>query len=69
MCDIELVFTIYNEMYCLYVPTLEKSGMGKHKMAKNMFPTYTKRQIFEQLDRLHARGVYRIAFIKIALVI
>jgi hypothetical protein len=27
----------------------------EHKMAKNMFPTYTKRHIFEQSDRLHAR--------------
>jgi len=33
-------------------------------MAKNMFPTYTKRQIFEQLDILHARGKYIIAFLK-----
>lgn len=45
-------------------PHWKKSGMGKHKMAKNMFPTYTKRQIFEQLDILHARGKYIIALLK-----
>jgi len=42
-----------------------KSSMWKHKMAKNMFPTYTKRHIFEQLDILHARRDYHVAFIKI----
>jgi hypothetical protein len=50
-------------------PHWKKSGMGEHKMAKNMFPTYTNRHIFEQLDKLHACRVYHVAFIKIALVI
>jgi hypothetical protein len=35
-------------------PHWKKSGMGEHKMAKNMFPTYTKRHIFEQSDIFHA---------------
>lgn len=46
-------------------PHWKKSGMGKHKMAKNMFPTYTKRQIFEQLDILHAYGIDSIVKFKI----
>ncbi len=50
-------------------PHWKKSGMGEHKMAKNMFPTYTKLQNFEQSDRLHACRVYHVAFIKITLVI
>lgn len=48
-------------------PHQKKSGIGEHKMAKNMFPTYTNRQIFEQPDRLHARGKYHIAFTKMTL--
>ena len=50
-------------------PHQKKSGIGEHKMAKNMFPTYTNRQIFEQSDILHACRVYHVAFIKIVLVI
>ena|GEM_PF-5443255 len=38
-------------------PHWKKSGMGEHKTAKNMFPTYTNRHIFEQLDILHAHGL------------
>ena len=34
-----------------------KSGMGEHKKTKNMFPTYTNRNIFEQLDRLYTASV------------
>jgi len=41
-------------------PHQKKSGIGEHKMAKNMFPTYTNRQIFEQSDILHACGKYHI---------
>ena len=48
-------------------PHWKKSGMREHKMAKNMFPTYTNRHIFEQLDILHARRVYIIAFTKMTL--
>lgn len=40
-------------------PHQKKSGIGEHKMAKNMFPTYTNRQIFEQSDILHALGEHR----------
>jgi len=48
-------------------PHWKKSGMGEHKMAKNMFPTYTNRHIFEQSDKLHARRVYIIAFTKMTI--
>jgi len=40
-------------------PHWKKSGMGEHKMAKNMFLTYTNRQIFEQSDILHAVSMWK----------
>lgn len=45
-----------------------KSSMWKHKMAKNMFPTYTKRHIFEQLDILHARRMCVLAILFITFI-
>ncbi len=50
-------------------PHWKKSGMREHKKAKNMFPMYTNRHIFEQLYKLYACGDSFIAFIKIELVI
>lgn len=49
-------------------PHQKKSGIGEHKMAKNMFPTYTNRQIFEQSDILHARRDSLVAFSKNAII-
>ena len=43
-------------------PHWKKSGMGEHKMAKNMFPTYTNRRIFEQLDILHAERLCKYIY-------
>lgn len=34
-------------------PIWKKSEMGEHIKAKNMFPTYKDRYIFEQLDLLN----------------
>ena len=44
-------------------PHRKKTGMGEHKMPKNMFPTYTKRHFFEQSDILHAYGIHCIALV------
>lgn len=46
-------------------PHQKKSGIGEHKMAKNMFPTYTNRQIFEQSDILHAACVLEHIYFKV----
>jgi len=63
-------YGLHNATWIIYhlkenmFPHWKKSGMGEHKTAKNMFPTYTNRHNFEQLDILNARGKYHIAFIK-----